>query len=112
VIDWELAQIGGVLLDLGWLCLFSDPGSWVKTDLVPEHVPAPVELAAMYRERVAFSVTEAEVRWFRAFASYRFAVITAFNLMLHRRGKRPDPTWEDIALSAPRLFERGLELIG
>jgi aminoglycoside phosphotransferase (APT) family kinase protein len=112
VIDWELAQIGAVLLDLGWLCLFSDPDSWVKTDLVPEHVPAPVELTAMYRERVAFSVTAADVRWFRAFASYRFAVITGFNLMLHRRGKRPDPTWEDIALSAPRLFERGLELIG
>jgi len=112
VIDWELAQIGAVLLDLGWLCLFSDPDSWVKTDLVPDHVPAPSELAAMYRDRVAFSVTEADVRWFRAFAGYRFGVITAFNLMLHRRGKRPDPTWEDIALSAPRLFERGLELIG
>jgi hypothetical protein len=31
---------------------------------------------------------------------------------LHRRGKRHDPTWEEIALSAPRLFERGRELIG
>jgi hypothetical protein len=31
---------------------------------------------------------------------------------LHRRVKRPDATWEDIALSAPRLFERGLELLG
>lgn len=112
VIDWELAQIGAVLLDLGWLCLFSDRASWVLTDLVPEHVPAPDELAAMYRERVAWPVSNADVRWFRAFAAYRFGVITAFNLMLHRRGKRPDPTWEDIALSGPRLFERGLELLG
>jgi len=39
-------------------------------------------------------------------------VITAFNVMLHRRGKRPDPTWEDIALTGPRFFERGLELLG
>ena len=31
---------------------------------------------------------------------------------LHRRGKRIDPQWEDTALSAPRMFERGLELIG
>jgi hypothetical protein len=32
--------------------------------------------------------------------------------MLHRRGKRDDPHWEEIALSAPRMFERGLELLG
>ena len=25
VIDWELSQIGATLIDLGWLCLFSDP---------------------------------------------------------------------------------------
>jgi aminoglycoside phosphotransferase (APT) family kinase protein len=111
VIDWELAQIGAVLIDLGWLCLFSDRASWVLTELLPEHVPVPEELAALYRERVAYPVTDAQVRWFRAFAGYRFGVITAFNLMLHRRGKRPDPTWEDIALSAPLLFERGLELV-
>jgi aminoglycoside phosphotransferase (APT) family kinase protein len=111
VIDWELAQIGAVLIDLGWLCLFSDREMWVKADLVPEHIPAPAELAEMYRERAGWAISDADVRWFRAFASYRFGVITAFNLMLHRRGKRPDPTWEDIALSAPRLFERGRELI-
>jgi aminoglycoside phosphotransferase (APT) family kinase protein len=111
VIDWELAQIGAVLIDLGWLCLFSDREMWVKADLVPEHIPAPAELAEMYRERAGWAIPDADVRWFRAFASYRFGVITAFNLMLHRRGKRPDPTWEDIALSAPRLFERGRELI-
>jgi hypothetical protein len=52
------------------------------------------------------------VRWFRAFAGYRFGVITCFNLMLHRRGKRHDPLWEDTALSAPRMFEHGLELLG
>ena len=69
-------------------------------------------MAEIYRERVPWPVSEAEVRWFRAFAGYRFGVITAFNLMLHRRGKRHDPSWEEIALSAPRLFERGRELIG
>ncbi|MGH7933965.1 MAG: phosphotransferase family protein [Candidatus Binataceae bacterium] len=112
VMDWELAQIGAVLIDLGWLCLFSDRDSWVLTDLVPEHTGAPDEIAAIYREAVSYPVSETDVRWFRAFAGYRFGIITAFNLMLHRRGKRADPTWEDIAVSAPRLFERGLELIG
>ncbi|HJU28250.1 MAG TPA: phosphotransferase family protein [Candidatus Binataceae bacterium] len=111
VIDWELAQIGAVLIDLGWLCLFSDREMWVSADLVPEHVPTPAQLVEMYRERSGADVSDKDARWFRAFASYRFGVITAFNLMLHRRGKRPDPAWEDIALSAPRLFERGRQLI-
>ncbi|MGH8011214.1 MAG: phosphotransferase family protein [Candidatus Binataceae bacterium] len=111
VIDWELSQIGAVLLDLGWLCVFSDKDSWVGTQLVPEHAPEPDEIADIYRKAVSYPVASADLRWFRAFASYRFGVITVFNLMLHRRGKRFDPTWEDIAVSAPRLFERGLELI-
>jgi aminoglycoside phosphotransferase (APT) family kinase protein len=112
VIDWELAQIGAVLIDLGWLCLFSDPDSWVDRSLVPAHIPSPEALAEMYRGMVSFEVTDADVRWFRAFSGYRFGAITAFNLMLHRRGKRIDPTWEDIGLSAARLFARGRELLG
>jgi aminoglycoside phosphotransferase (APT) family kinase protein len=111
VIDWELSQIGAVLIDLGWLCFFSDRETWVQTDLVPDHVPGPDELAEIYRSEVSWPVSQADARWFRAFAGYRFGVITAFNLMLHRRGKRPDATWEDIAVSAPRMFERGLELV-
>ena len=39
VIDWELAQIGATLIDLGWLMLFSDPSSWVVQSLVPKHIP-------------------------------------------------------------------------
>ena len=37
--------------------------------------------------------------WFRALAAYKFAIITGFNLALHRRGKRPDPLWERIGQS-------------
>ncbi|HUY37791.1 MAG TPA: phosphotransferase family protein [Candidatus Binataceae bacterium] len=115
VIDWELSQVGASLIDLGWLCVFSDRESWVGLEgdgLVPTHARPPEEMAAMYQEASQRTLGDAEVRWFRAFAGYRFGVITAFNLMLHRRGKRPDPMWEDIALSGPRLFERGLELLG
>lgn len=112
VIDWELSQIGATLIDLGWLCLFSDSESWEVQDLVPSHVLPPDGIADLYASKAHWAIDANQVRWFRAFASYRFGVITAFNLMLHRRGKRPDPTWEDIALSGPRLFERGLELLG
>jgi aminoglycoside phosphotransferase (APT) family kinase protein len=112
VIDWELALVGATLIDLGWLCLFSDRKTWVDQGLVPSHAPTPEQIADIYREAVSWTVSDADLRWFRAFAGYRFGSITAFNLMLHRRGKRPDPTWEDIALSAPLLFARGRELLG
>ncbi|MFI5352244.1 MAG: phosphotransferase family protein [Candidatus Binatales bacterium] len=111
VIDWELAQVGATLLDLGWLCLFSDPDSWHSPMLIPARLPSLDEIVAIYTQSARFPVSIGEVRWFQAFSAYRFGVITAFNLMLHRRGKRHDPMWEEIGKSAPRLFERALELL-
>jgi len=111
LIDWEIAMLGPTLLDLGWLCFFSDPNSFVGRETGTPSVMTPDELVAAYSESAKFPVSMDEVRWFRAFAGYRFGVITCFNLMLHRRGKRHDPHWEEIALSAPRMFEHGLELL-
>jgi aminoglycoside phosphotransferase (APT) family kinase protein len=116
LIDWEISLVGATLLDLGWICFFSDPGSWVSTNGGGPDVRGSLmnadEIVDAYAEAAGFPVSIPEVRWFRAFAGYRFGVITCFNLMLHRRGKRPDPLWEDTALSAPRMFEHGLELLG
>jgi aminoglycoside phosphotransferase (APT) family kinase protein len=111
LIDWEISLVGATLLDLGWICFFSDPQSWVGTDVRGSLLNAD-EIVNAYAEAAGFPVSIPEVRWFRAFAGYRFGVITCFNLMLHRRGKRHDPLWEETALSAPRMFERGLELLG
>ncbi len=52
-----------------------------------------------------------DVAWYRALAGYRFGVITGLNVMLHRTGKRVDPEWEHIALSAPALFNRAADLL-
>jgi len=112
LIDWEIASIGPVLLDLGWVCFFADADSWVETAEKRVRPLSPQEIIEAYARVAPFNVSAQAVRWFRAFAGYRFGVITCFNLMLHRRGKRDDPHWEDIALSAPRMFERGLELLG
>jgi aminoglycoside phosphotransferase (APT) family kinase protein len=112
LIDWEIALCGPTLLDLGWLCLFNDRDSWVGREVVTTAPLTPDEIVAAYAECAGFAVSMDEVAWFRAFSGYRFGVITCFNLMLHRRGKRHDPEWERIGLSAPRLFEHGLELLG
>ena len=111
LIDWEISMIGPTLLDLGWICFFSDPDSFFQGGSASMSPVSADEIVETYSKSAGFPVSMDEVKWFRAFAGYRFGVITVFNLMLHRRGKRDDPHWEDIALSAPRMFEHGLELL-
>ncbi len=109
VIDWELAGIGQVLNDLGWIMVFSDPDSWLSPAGPSPALPLPAELAAMYAE--AAGGDPGDVAWYRALAGYKFAIIGGFNLMLHRRGKRDDPHWEELAPSVPRLLKRALEVL-
>jgi hypothetical protein len=59
----------------------------------------------------AYGSDPGDIAWYRALAAYKFAIITGFNLMLHRRGKRHDPHWEDIGPSARTLLARALELL-
>lgn len=112
VIDWELTGVGATLNDVGWVATFNDPTAWA-----PERGFSTVggwaeadELVAMYAE--AWAEPLPDLNWFRALAAYKFAIITGFNLGLHRRGKRPDPTWEVTALSQRPLVERALALLG
>ncbi|HLZ71645.1 MAG TPA: phosphotransferase family protein [Dehalococcoidia bacterium] len=109
VIDWELVGIGPVLNDLGWIMVFSDPQSWAHAGRSTAPMPLPAELQAVYTD--AFGADPGDVAWYRALAGYKFAIIGGFNLMLHRRGKRHDPHWEELAPSIPRLFARAIEVL-
>ncbi|HXM56605.1 MAG TPA: hypothetical protein VOB72_14510, partial [Candidatus Dormibacteraeota bacterium] len=42
-----------------------------------------------------YGADPAEFGWYLAFTYYKYAAIFGYNLMLHRRGKRPDPTYEE-----------------
>lgn len=109
ILDWELAAVGPTPSDLGWLCLFSDPGCWSPPiGLAP--LPSPEELVAEY-ERVSGSRVDG-IEWYRAHAAYKFGIIAALNLGLHLRGKRHDPFWEQLAPSVPRMIRRGIGLLG
>ena len=52
-----------------------------------------------------------DLSWYRALAAYKFALISGFNLMLHRRGKRDDPLWEETRYSMDTLIARALQLL-
>jgi aminoglycoside phosphotransferase (APT) family kinase protein len=109
IIDWELTGIGATLNDVGWIATFSDPLAWQDGYVDSDVVPASDELVAIYEE--AWGAPLPDLRWYRALAAYKFAIITGFNLSLHRRGKRSDPVWEITKLSMTNLTERALELL-
>lgn len=105
VIDWELCGIGPTLNDVGWICAFSDPTAWAHQ--ATGRMPGGDELEAWYRE--AYGSDAGDIGWFKALAVYKFSIISGFNLMLHRRGKRHDPHWEDIKPSMQRNMEYAME---
>jgi len=108
VIDWELVGIGATLNDLGWITIFSDPLAWHAS--ADRHMFLdPETLIDYYTEASGKSVPQ--IAWFQALAAYKFALISGFNLGLHRRGKREDPMWEDARFSMNTLIARALELL-
>jgi len=107
IIDWELCSLGPTLRDLGWLVAFHNRRAWG-----PAIRPMARRLSGSDLLRHWPSELDAtDLPWFEAFAMYEYAVISAFNLMLHRRGKRPDVTWEWRSRSAPSNLETALELL-
>lgn len=113
IIDWELCGIGATLNDLGWIATFSDREAWPKAAPGQPARPTfldPDTLIRMYRD--AWQGPLPDLNWFRALAAYKFAIISGFNLMLHRRGKRVDETWEQTSLCMEPLMRRAAELLG
>jgi aminoglycoside phosphotransferase (APT) family kinase protein len=114
VIDWELVGVGATLNDVGWIATFNDPAAWAGRGRGPgpseSGFPGAEELVAMYAE--AWGAKLPDLGWYRALAAYKFAIISGFNLGLHRRGKRHDPMWELVAESIEPLFARAAQLLG
>ena len=98
VIDFELTGIGATLNDLGWICTFSDRAAWADGSERTFFLE-PETLIGYYEGRLGRAV--ADLAWYRALAAYKFALITGFNLMLHRRGKRDDPLGSDAPFHDP-----------
>jgi aminoglycoside phosphotransferase (APT) family kinase protein len=99
VLDWEIAEIGQPLLDLGALCVVPSrhPGEWPAL--------ADAEVIALY------GVDEDEMRWYIAMSLYKYASIFGYNLMLHRRGKRPDPMYEGLTDTIVAMIEEGIRIL-
>jgi aminoglycoside phosphotransferase (APT) family kinase protein len=106
VLDWEIAQIGQPLLDLGCLCIVSirrqyqgapNPGGAIN-----------VSVEELYR---LYEADPEEMRWYAAMSLYKYASIFGYNLMLHRRGKRPDPMYEGLTTTITGMIDEGIQLL-
>ncbi|TME85109.1 MAG: phosphotransferase family protein [Chloroflexi bacterium] len=106
VLDWEIAELGHPLLDLCCLCVVFQGGSdgeargWgASRDLEPDAL------------RDLFGADAAEFRWTLGLTYYKYAAILGYNLMLHRRGKRRDPSYEGRTGTIVGFIQRGLRLL-
>ena len=107
ILDWEIAEIGQPLLDLGCLCIVAvrrqyqgapNPGGAIDVSMD--------ELYEMY------GVEAEEMRWYAAMSLYKYASIFGYNLMLHRKGRRPDPMYEGLTDTIVGMIDEGIALLG
>lgn len=110
VIDWELCGIGPTLNDLGWIAAFHDKPAWGPVLRPSTAFADAAELKQWYFE--ALGHEQPHVDWFEALSLYKYAIITGFNLMLHRRGKRVDEAWEQRKPGAPCNLLHAMALLG
>lgn len=108
LIDWDLAAIGPIGMDVGWLLMFADTEGWAE-DWKAHGAPSRAILLEAYCK--AGGEPPAEIDWFQAFSHFRMAAITGLNLKLHRDGRRHDPLWERFASSVPLMLNRGFALL-
>ncbi|MDQ6692055.1 MAG: phosphotransferase family protein, partial [Candidatus Dormibacteraeota bacterium] len=108
VLDWEIAQIGQPLLDLGCLCVMvarkrfgggTAPGGTLDLEIA--------DFVRMY------GADEDEMRWFLGLSLYKYGAILGYNLMLHRKGRRPDPMYASpaMALTITGMIDDGISLL-
>lgn len=88
LLDWEIAQLGQPLLDLACLAMVARA---TDVGVIPGGGAVRVPENDLLRW---YGGDAAEFRWFLALTYYKYAGIFGYNLMLHRRGKRPDPIYE------------------
>jgi aminoglycoside phosphotransferase (APT) family kinase protein len=106
VLDWEIAQIGQPLLDLGCLCIVSHRRKYEGAPNPGGSIDVPAE--ELYR---LYGADANEMRWYLAMSLYKYAAIFGYNLMLHRRGKRHDPMYEGLTDTITGMIDEGIALL-
>ena len=105
VLDWEIAEIGQPLIDVGCLAVAGMSRGTEPAGPVPGPSIDASQLAALY------GADRAELEWYCAFSCYKYAAVYAYNRMLHRRGKRVDVFNDGLEPLIERLVNHGLTIL-
>jgi len=117
ILDWEMATLGDPLVDLGILALYWNiadlPGG---TGAVPSAVDPDAgyatfdELVDAYAERAGIAVPD--LRWYRAFAAYKLAVILEGINFRYRAGDTVGEGFDRMGELVEPLAELGRQTLG
>jgi aminoglycoside phosphotransferase (APT) family kinase protein len=106
VLDWEIAEIGQPLLDLGCLCIVA-----IRRQYQGAPNPGGAIDVSMQQLYKLYGVDAEEMRWYAAMSLYKYASIFGYNLMLHRKGRRPDPMYEGLTDTIVGMIDEGIGLL-
>jgi aminoglycoside phosphotransferase (APT) family kinase protein len=108
VLDWEIAQIGQPLLDLGSLFIAAIRRQYQHAGSAMGAIDVSVD--DIYR---LYGADPVEMHWYAAMSLYKYSSILGYNLMLHRRGKRPDPMYEGEVMTTTivGMIDEGIQLL-
>jgi aminoglycoside phosphotransferase (APT) family kinase protein len=107
IFDWEMADIGDPLVDLGYFELL-----WRMPVGLPSCPGAPSadELVARYEQRSGIPVRDRS--WYRALAAYKVAVISLLASMLFDAGSSDDLRYLEMGYGVPYVTGLGLRDLG
>jgi aminoglycoside phosphotransferase (APT) family kinase protein len=103
ILDWEIATVGEPLVDLAGLAVAS-----MRSRYAPDPNPTgtvEVELEAVCE---CYGVDPGSLSWWVAETCLKYAAILGYNRMLHRRGKRIDPVYDQLDRTIAGLLIDGL----
>ena len=106
VLDWEIAEIGQPLLDLGCLCIVA-----IRRQYQGAPNPGGAITVSMDELFELYGVDAGEMHWYAAMSLYKYAAIFGYNLMLHRKGRRPDPMYEGLTTTIVGMIDEGISLL-
>lgn len=115
ILDWEMATLGDPFVDLGIFALYWDiadlPGGAAAVASAVDHdagYPAFDELVDAYAHRAGIGIPD--LRWYRAFAAYKLAVILEGIHIRHQAGETVGEGFDRIGALVEPLARKGLEV--
>jgi hypothetical protein len=107
VFDWEMSDVGDPLADIGYLDLM-----WTFPVGITSRPTAPSieEALARYQDQTGIAIEHRH--WYRAFSTYKTAVILLIGSMLFEAGHSNDVRYLEMGLGIGMITHSGLRDLG